>query len=48
MLAHPDFNKISIDNYGLEIFPKFTLSGCVYVTRSLNWLYVELIAKIQC
>ena len=36
MLAHPDSNKFSIDNYKREIFPKFMLEDCVYATRSLS------------
>ena len=48
MLAHTDFNKISIDNYKQESLPIFMLEDCVYVTCSLNPLYVEVIANIQC
>ena len=48
MLAHPNFNNISIENYKREQFPTFVLSDGEYITRSLNLLKVELIANIQC
>ena len=48
MLAHPDFNNISIDNYKRERFPTFMLADGAYITRSLNLVYVEVIAKITC
>ena len=48
MLPHPNVDKISINNYKQEILPTFMLENCVYVTRSLNWVYVELISNIQC
>ena len=47
MLAHPNFNNISIDNYKQEIFCTFSLGCGVYVTFSLNLVYVEVIANIQ-
>ena len=48
MLSNPDFNNIPIDHYKWEIFTTFMLSCGIYVTRSLNWLYVEVIANIWC
>ena len=48
MLYHPDFNDVSIDTYRLEIFPTFMLSDGVYITCSLNWENLEVIANIQC
>ena len=46
--AHTDLNKFLIDNYKREIFLTFMLEYCVYVTCSFNYLYLEVIANIQC
>ena len=40
MLAHPDFNNISIDTYKQEILSTFLLANGVYITCSLNQVYV--------
>ena len=48
MSDRPDFNNISIDNYKPEIFPTFLLAYCVYITRSLNRVFVEVISNIEC
>ena len=48
MLAHPNFNHSSMENYKREIFPTFMLALLLYVIHSLNWLYTEVIANIQC
>ena len=48
MLYNPEYNNISIDNYWCEILQKFMLALFVYVTRSLNLVYLEVIATIQC
>ena len=36
MLANPDYNKISIENYYQEIFQIFMLALCLYITCSLT------------
>ena len=48
MLDHPDFNNISIDSYKREILNTFMLALHVYVACSLNIVYMEVIANIQC
>ena len=48
MLAHTDNKTNSINNYKNEILPKHLLVDGVYITRTLNILYVEEIANIQC
>ena len=48
MLYNPYDNNISIDNYKQEIFMTFMLALHLYVTHSLNFVYVEVIANIQC
>ena len=47
MLANPDFNNISIDDYKQYILPKFMFELCVFVTSSLTILYVEVIDNIK-
>ena len=48
MLYSNYFNNISIYNYKREIFPPFMLGYGMYVTCSLNWVYVKLITNIKC
>ena len=48
MLDYPDFKNISTDNYNWEILPTFLLAYGGYVTRSLKWEYVKVIAIIWC
>ena len=48
MSYHPDLNQILIDNYKRERFLTCMLVDCVYVTRSLNWVYGEVIDNIKC
>ena len=48
MSANSDFKNISMDNYKQELLTQFMLSLCVFVTSSLNILYVEVISKINC
>ena len=36
MLAHPNFNHSSMENYKREIFPTFMLALLLYVIHSLN------------
>ena len=47
MLANPDYNNISIDNYKQEIFLILMLELHIYVTSSLTLVYLEVIANIQ-
>ena len=47
MLSHPYLNQISMGNYKREILLTFMLALLVYVIHSLNWIYVEVIAKIK-
>ena len=44
----PNFNNTSIDNYKQEKFPTFMLAYGVYITCSLNWVHVGVIANTQC
>ena len=39
MLANPDYNNISIENYKWETFLTFMLALRVYVTCLLNYTY---------
>ena len=47
MLAHPNFNYISIETYKQEILPTFMTYDCVYRTFSFNGVNVEVVANIQ-
>ena len=46
MLANPEYNNISIDNYYQEIFQTFMLALCVFITHSLTLVYLEVRANI--
>ena len=46
MLYRPNFNNIHIDYYKQRKLLEFMLAYGVYVIRSLNLLYVEVIANI--
>ena len=46
MLANPDFNNISIENYEQEILQTFMSEFCLFVTCSLNIVYPEVIVNI--
>ena len=48
MLDNPDNKNISIQKYDQEILPIFMLSLWLFIIRSLNLVYLELISKIQC
>ena len=48
MLAHPDYNNISNDNYKQKIQQTIMLYFYVFITSSLSLLYVEVIYNTQC
>ena len=48
MLANPDYNNISIENYKWKILQIFMLALYVYATRPLTLVYTEVMANIQC
>ena len=48
MIANPGNSKILIDNYKWEILMSFKLSFYLFVTSSLNLVYVEVLSNIQC
>ena len=48
MLDIPEYNTISIDSYYQEISQIFMLSLHLFVTNSLNPVYLEVISNIEC
>ena len=48
MLSHPAHNNISINNYYQERLQTFMLSEWLFITRSLNILYLEVITNFPC
>ena len=47
MLANPDINKISMEKYKREILQTFIRYFLLFVTISLNPVYLEVIATIH-
>ena len=46
MLANPDFNNKSIDNYKRKILQTFMSPFCLFRKKSLTLLYLEVIANV--
>ena len=44
----PYFNHILMNNYKREILTTFMLALLLYVIRSLNLLYLEILSNIKC
>ena len=47
MLAHCEYNNISIENYCQEILQTDMLALCVYVTRLFTIVYLEVISNVK-
>ena len=48
MLANPEYNILSTDNYYQGILQTFMLALCVSVTGTLTIVYLKVIDNLQC
>ena len=47
MLDYPKYNKSLIEKHQQEILQTFVLELCVFITHSLNIVYIEVTDNIQ-